>query len=437
MATELEALARTALLVQTDYFPCASLEEIVAVLAGYRVSISADETALATAAGRTALVATFIAAAQLGANIRLDVPPGIIDGNQPPLQSGDLAESLLHHGRELIIPPSRLAQVDCSFAFGARTAEHDFVVSGDSWGSRLDLDRARGSWTGELPFGGLFAAALASAEVFRGALRQLAAHHPTPSNLRLQTRPSRLNVPPLPLTPDLDLGDVDFVSAGAITHSALAVLFRLDGLAGRLRIMDDDRYAVSNLNRYALISRPLVGHAKAAPLVDYARDGLEIVGVPVRVCDETMGSIGGLSARVCVGVDEIPARWFVQDRAPGWVGVGATSHLFAMASSHPHGTPCAGCLHPKDDPQPMLEIPTVSFVSLLGGVLLAYRLIEDCLARPATASSTQILDAMNLASPSTVLSREVPRSRSCPARCLNQGKTTATLTSQWVVPDRA
>jgi hypothetical protein len=51
-------------------------------------------------------------------------------------------------------------------------------------------------------------------------------------------------------------------------------------------------------------------------------------------------------------------------------------------SEHTRDSPCAGCLHPEDDPGPADDIPTISFVSAMSGFLLGYRLVRATTAGP-------------------------------------------------------
>lgn len=90
--------------------------------------------------------------------------------------------------------------------------------------------------------------------------------------------------------------------------------------------------------------------------------------------------------QVVVGVDDIPSRWFVQRNAPGWIGVGATSHDYVLVSEHLPVHPCAGCAHPEDDPSDG-TIPTIGFVSLWAGVVLTLRLLGPRRQEPALAST--------------------------------------------------
>jgi hypothetical protein len=191
-----------------------------------------------------------------------------------------------------------------------------------------------------------------------------------------------LALPELDLHAAIDLGVVDFVSAGAMTNAALAPLLRVRRLRGMLRIIDADIVEASNLNRYALIDRTMIGMAKVEALARLAREGLDVTAMALRLSDTAPP--GPLAARVMLGVDHIPSRWVAQRRAPGWMCVGATSRTEILVSEHQVGGPCAGCMHPHDDAE-QSAIPTVSFVSQLAGVLQAHRLLAHALSEPPAA----------------------------------------------------
>jgi hypothetical protein len=103
---------------------------------------------------------------------------------------------------------------------------------------------------------------------------------------------------------------------------------------------------------------------------------LRIAGVRVRYDADTAATTGPLAARVLVGVDHIPSRWLVQQHATGWVAVGATQSLDALASAHRPGTACAGCLHQREPDADEL-VPTISFVSFWSGLMLALELLTE------------------------------------------------------------
>jgi hypothetical protein len=162
-----------------------------------------------------------------------------------------------------------------------------------------------------------------------------------------------------------NLGAFDVISGGAITNGLLYALSRIPKVRGRARVIEPDITDPTNLNRYMLILSDHVGHSKAEQLSDLDLGGLSIDPCLLRF--EGPHTVGALSDRVLMGVDHIPTGWYVQRAAPCWVGVGATSHWSAMASFHMPGSPCAGCLHPRDDATSGL-IPTVAFVSFMAAL---------------------------------------------------------------------
>ena len=82
-----------------------------------------------------------------------------------------------------------------------------------------------------------------------------------------------------------------------------------------------------------------------------------------------------LAPSVLVGVDHIPSRWLVQEANPVWLAVGATEDFFASVSFHAPKLACAGCAHPEYS-EVGGPIPTIAFVSFIGGLMLAALLAE-------------------------------------------------------------
>jgi hypothetical protein len=163
-----------------------------------------------------------------------------------------------------------------------------------------------------------------------------------------------------------DLGAFDVISGGAITNGLLYALGRIPKVRGFARVIEPDITDATNLNRYMLLLADRVGRNKANQLSELDLGGLSVEASSLLF--EGAHTLGALSDRVLVGVDHIPTRWSVQRVAPDWVGVGATTHWSAMASCHPHGSPCAGCLHPRDDATGG-PLPTVAFVSFMAALL--------------------------------------------------------------------
>jgi hypothetical protein len=123
-----------------------------------------------------------------------------------------------------------------------------------------------------------------------------------------------------------------------------------------------------------------------------------------------------LGDRVVVGVDSVEARWNVQRLSTGWVGVGATSHALAMVSQHWPDTPCSGCVHPVPSPL-ATRLPTISFVSLIAGALLAYRLVQSAVAPVRVTEVDYVLDALRLASAEPFLTERPHAVEHCPVGC--------------------
>jgi hypothetical protein len=236
-------------------------------------------------------------------------------------------------------------------------------------------------WEAELPFGAFACAAAAAGEGLRAALPHLAefvgaelvadAHRlETDRAIRLDLRSwfaSRIVT---------EIGAVDAISGGAITSAALYALLRVPRLEGAIRVIEGEALDLSNVNRYMLSRASLDGDPKTQMLEAHSCPRLRITGVPVRYDADTAATVGPLAARVLVGVDHIPSRWLVQQHAPGWVAVGETQSLDALASAHRSGEPCAGCLHLREPDADEL-VPTISFVSFWSGLMLALELLTE------------------------------------------------------------
>jgi hypothetical protein len=178
-------------------------------------------------------------------------------------------------------------------------------------------------------------------------------------------------------------------------------------------VFDDDRIEPANLNRNMLNRRSDGGKLKVRVIVDRAPSGVMLAPMPQRFVAAT--SLQS-AARVIVGVDDIPSRWTVQRTNAPWIGVAGTSHFGVSCSSHVERQPCAGCLHPRDDPADG-PIPTISFVSFWAGLCLAVRLVRDVLGFPYAASQQHLwLWPLRMDAPERAWSPVAAR-EDCPVRC--------------------
>lgn len=383
------ALARTALLLRLDAFPGLTDDDDTAIADALRlvgVQIVADEKNLASPNGQTALVTLVCQCAMLGLRIDLHAPDVPQVSPQPPLRAElPIVAALVAWAEELF--PGALGTVDSpaiTFAVGdapTGRVEHAAVyVCGGDHRVLLTSDRAEAKcWSGAEPWAAVAAAAGAAAEAMRAAVPHVAASLGQPMPAEITWRPRafstvRLDLPPTRGSSE-PLGNVDIISAGAITHAVLYTLLRVPGLAANLRVLDLDDLARSNSNRYSLLSATDLGRPKVEHLADLSTEAIRITAARLRFDEDTIGETEPLAPQVIVGVDDIPTRWLIQRQQPQWLGVGATSHAFVLVSDHVPGRPCAGCVHPRDDENPTEEIPTIGFVSLWAGLLLASTLL--------------------------------------------------------------
>jgi hypothetical protein len=322
----------------------------------------------------------------MGMNVELAFPEVRLVAPQPPLRGQTLRAGLEAYAADLI-PGLRFASdlnAEPTVTFVIGNAPNDDAnairVCGDDWSCRVGTESSveRRALIGTWPIGALAAAGAAAPEALRLILPRMAANLglelPTKTfNFAMRSVALDLALPGLTTGP-IDLGPVDFISGGAITTNALYALLRIPGLAGKFRVIEPDVLDLSNLNRYSLALRSLLGEAKAEVLAGYTSDAIAIGSCLCRFDEKHRSEIGHLASRVCVGVDDIPSRWAVQREWPTWLCVGATSHLEVRLSAHIAPGPCAGCAHPEDE-ELVGEIPTISFVSYWAGLLQARELL--------------------------------------------------------------
>jgi molybdopterin/thiamine biosynthesis adenylyltransferase len=412
-------LERTALLVALDVLPDLPKREIVTGLTDLRVRVVADATTATSLAGQSAITSAVLGLAQSGAHMQLEIPEAQRLDGQAPLRPGSFAASLAQLTGDLLFPTElhrRPADVEFVFGDASPGEAHEVIrVQGDDWSCELG-DGCGAGLVGDLPFGGLLAGTAIAAEGLRVALRRLAERTGSrhlPEHQLACTPSISLSLPAIPQGP-IEHSRVDVISAGAITNATLFALLRWPRLSARLRIFDDDLAEESNLNRYALLRRSQLGLQKAAILCSQSTPLITIEPV-MRRFDQAAAEMWQLGESVLVGVDHIPSRWLVSQRAPGWVCIAGTTHFSALVSEHAPGGPCGGCLHPRDEIGEG-EIPTVSFVSQLAGFLQAYRLVAHGYGlspAPPTLAAPFNLGAQRAITPVGLTARI-----DCPAGCI-------------------
>jgi len=386
MKTHHDALARTTLLLNREWFAGEADEQVIAdALVSSTVRFIADAESLSCRAGQAAIVTAFVLTARLGIGIELVASNVPVIDLVAPLRLPHLVDSLVELGGDLI-PGARVrstpGEAEETFVFGAHPVESHSVVRVTATDFTANLERgdAGAPCAGDLPLGG-FAAGAAVAAIALQAVQEriesatgLTARTPRPT----PGPPVRISL--LELFPDLaggltlELGDVDAVSGGAITHALLFCLLRMPGLRAHMRVIEEQNTELSNVNRYALLRASDDQRSKVEHLESLATSNIEIDGVASLYTRATRNTLLPLAERVLVGVDDVEARWWVQEENPTWLAVAATGNHLAQLTTHVPDSPCAACVHAA--PMAPQTIPTISFVSFWAGLLQAYALIS-------------------------------------------------------------
>lgn len=428
-----QSLSRTLLLARDQAlmgFNTPTDEQLIEAFERTSVLLVADEANLSAPAGQHALVALFNAVARLGVSLRMAIPEVSVLGFQPPIRGQQLRAGLLELGSDLIPEcEARLGDprepVNLAFILGDAPwqgkADLAIRLTGDNWsGTTVPASAPAKRWKGSFPIGALIAAGIAAPEVFKLALRVLGRKLPYPMGDDFLTPVEGAHIrvaPPDTSTGPYVLGSLDCVSGGAIIHAALFTLLRLPDTTAAIRVIEPERIDLTNMNRYSLGRRSECGMQKIAALRTWCREGFHIDGFAEAFSTKTRDLILPFAPSVLVGVDDIQARWAVQREWPAWLGVGATSHFLTVTSSHTPGQPCAGCLHPYDDPDISL-IPTVSFVSYWAGLLLAIRLLRNHLGQRQDGTEQRIDSSpLRLDQPRAYWKIPVALRQDCPVSC--------------------
>ena len=400
------------------------------------VGLVANEDNLRSVAGQTALVTMSGLVLAHGMSVVLSIPEVEVIGAQPPLQGRSLRRGLMNLAAEAIpgcrvVGPDSGLDPDLIFVLGdspqPRTTVPTWRLTGDDWrGGTVPPTEHGQLWSGALPFGACVSAAIASMEPYKYALanaaRTLDIRPQVPELLAPTARAAHSFGDGLPKSIDLDLGDVDFISAGAINTSALHVLHRVPKLRASGRIFDGEKLDASNLNRYPLALRRNVGQRKVDVLTQWNSNSIRFQGIHSRYGEANIGRFAALANNVVVGTDDVKARWLVQGQWPRWLGVGATADFMTLTSEHVPGQPCAGCLHPVDDDVD-LTIPTLSTVSYWAGLLVAVRLLRHALGVPYPPNMQALtLWPLRMDYPTSVLWQPVHRHASCPVETTASGR---------------
>jgi hypothetical protein len=421
----LEKLNRTVLLCRDYVVDGVTDEEICHAFQSLRVLCIADLRNLMSNSGQTALVTMVSLLGRMGIRVGLTVPEVEMHSPQPPLFGSFLCKALT--SSETLVTGATVRcdadfNPDLIFVLGNTRVDrgHAFCwrLSGNDWHGTLGIEGTEThAWTAEWPVGSMVSAALAANEAFKFVMRRLPLNDQANEIFFEASRSCGWDFGPLPVPDDdVHLGQVDLISAGAISQAALYALMRFPKVQMFGRIFDDDVTGASNLNRNMLTLATDVGVPKVNVVAQLCGAKLQLDPVPTRFIADNLSE--KLAPRVLVGVDDIPSRWEVQRHAPGWLAVSGTSHFNVSSSAHTPGTPCSGCLHPVDDSVGANPIPTVSFVSFWAGLAMAVRLLREALGSTYSRDRQHLwLTPLRMDLHHAAMWLPVAPRRDCPVHC--------------------
>jgi hypothetical protein len=424
----LQELDRTILLCRDHVVNELPDEKICENFRSLRVLCVSDARNLSSHSGQTALITLVSLISRMGMQVGLSFPNAAMLMPQPPLSGPSVYEALIASSETLLTGSTVCHGLnfdpDLIFVLGDTKIKSEHApgwrLDGGDWYGALALDGAESAhvWTAEWPIGSMVSAALAAAEAFKFAMRRLPLSGVT-DRLFFELSPScNWKFDPICIPEaGLRFGEVDIISAGAISQAALYALMRLPNVQMSGRIFDDDLTGPSNLNRNMLSLVADVGSKKVNVVTRNCSPNLRIQGIPDRFVGE-VSKIGRLASRILVGVDDIPSRWQVQRCAPYWLAVSGTSHFSVSSSRHRLDEPCCGCLHPTDAPTGANAIPTVSFVSFWAGLVMAVRLIREALGIPDSPDRQHLwLTPLRMDQVHAAMWLPVAPRRDCPVKC--------------------
>lgn len=404
--------------------------EIGEMLRRHRVRLTADPQVAGSLAGQEAILTATLLIRRMGMALEVAAPDAPLLASGPPFSGESFHEALLSVADQLL--------PDTAFRLGAtaEVADIEFILgSSAAAGSAYNLLRVGVTGSRAIVAAAdvqleiseaarivaLAAAGIAAAQAFRSFVAMLA------EMLGIEIAKDfsfddacELDLAEI-LGVDVDsliapaLGDIDFISAGAITNSSQYTLFRIDA---RLRGRTIERKALDppDLNRYLLALARHLERPKVEILVEASAGEIVLEGYELLYDERTREQLQPLAKTVALGVDHVPSRWLVQSEEPELLVVGATEGFEAYASYHRLGMACAGCLHPTAPPDEATRtVATISFVSFFAGFFQA--LLIAALAN-GLEPKAQVIRALPFAFAGAVVScTPLAANRDCPVRC--------------------
>jgi len=281
--------------------------------------------------------------ARLYPQLRVVAPSRVVDESQAlALQINPACDFVVGEG---------VTDADLAWACPGRGPK-SVVVAPVGWEVLIDLPEA-GRVRSTNMLASLAGAAIGTAELFRQVFAEFLPKGrvgPSPGRFNVLTHgPTSAMLPDLP--PDIPLGRVHLVGAGAVGQAAVYALARVSA-TGTIIVVDPQEVAISNLQRYVLAMDGDVGTSKCAIVERTLKNKLETVSVPASWSldrPETQNA-----EVICAAVDSEDIRIALQASLPRRVYNAWTQPDDIGWSRHERFgvDPCVACLYWPARPRP-------------------------------------------------------------------------------------
>ena len=255
-------------------------------------------------------------------------------------------------------------------------------INSDGWIAYVNTESNSISWVSKNinPVGAYVAACMGAAELFKAIFAKYQ-QRPRIGSLIFSAFDYGFRTMPLynpPIPPSVNINDINFISMGAINSAVLYTLCSISGAIIEASIVEPENLDVSNLNRYAfsLAEDAINKISKIDSALKFAGSNLNtkrLIKLPFEKITDPLDT----NDLAVIGVDNVEGRWAVQRGNPSQVlcgGTTGTGEIQISTFSKTEEGACMGCLYPE--PLPTGTIPTISFVSILSGVLMAGEIIK-------------------------------------------------------------
>jgi molybdopterin/thiamine biosynthesis adenylyltransferase/proteasome lid subunit RPN8/RPN11 len=378
---------RTKLLIRHLNF---STRGIFSKLKQRRVAVIVDEELLFTHRGQHMLSTSINLLARCCINIDVFLP----ENNVTPLidtpflhtdLSNDLVKLSLRINPNLLfrVNPTPHTKYDAALIIGKNSpieTDHNIFIDALGWLSYVGMEEPKCfSGDSKNPIGPLISASRGSAEIFKVLLNKIMGSQYKPSSptifsaLNYKINQTSWDNPPLP---KISLNDVLLVGAGAIGNCVAYSLASLPNVSGKLTVIDPERIDATNLNRYALATITELKMYKVNVIKEKLQQKFDV--------KPFLGTYQKYPHRhkhdlVVITVDNVKTRWDVQLDFPRVILNGGMYADSFTISRHDDflNKPCLGCLYPTSIEMGSMKYPTISFVPMFAGALLAGEILKE------------------------------------------------------------